>query len=85
MAEALYLVCVVMSITCALMLLRGYRQTRMKLLFWSCLCFVGLSLNNVLLFVDLIIVPSVDLSVWRASTTFVSIVLLLYGFVFETR
>jgi hypothetical protein len=86
MPEALYFLCVVMSITCALLLLRGYRVTGTRLLFWSGLCFVGLSLNNVLLFLDLIVTgPSIDLSIWRATTLLLSLLLLLYGCIFETR
>jgi hypothetical protein len=86
MPEVLYFLCVVMSIACALLLLRGYRITGTRLLFWSGLCFVGLSLNNVLLFLDLIVTgPSVDLSIWRATTLLLSLLLLLYGFIFETR
>jgi hypothetical protein len=85
MPELLYLLCLVMSIICALMLLRGYRQTRTRLLFWSSLCFIGLSVNNVLLFIDLIVVPDIDLAMWRTTTTLLSLLLLLYGFVFETR
>lgn len=86
MPELLYFLCVVMSIACALLLLRGYRSTGTPLLFWSGLCFVGLSINNLLLFVDLILLgPEIDLSVWRAATSLVSLLLLLYAFVFETR
>ena len=47
-----YGLCVVTSALCAVLLLRGYAQSRVPLLLWSVLCFIGLTLNNVLLFVD---------------------------------
>ncbi len=52
---------------------------------WSGLCFVALTANNVLLFVDLIVVPNVDLSLWRHIATLSGLVLLLYGMIWDTR
>ena len=78
MAEAVYILCGVTSVCCAILLLRGYRQSRTMLLFWSSLCFAGLAPNNVLLFVDLLIVPAIGSSLarnlvallsWRADPT----------------
>jgi hypothetical protein len=43
---------------------------------WSSLCFVGLAINNVLLFVDLVFLPNVDLSVVRSITALIALVLL---------
>lgn len=85
MAEAVYFLCALTSITCAVLLLRGYRASSHRLLLWSSLCFVGLAVNNVLLFVDLVIVPTVDLRVWRSLAALVSLVVLLAGLVRETR
>jgi hypothetical protein len=81
MAEAVYLLCALTSLACAVLLLRGYRSSRTRLLFWSCLCFVGLTVNNVFLFVDLVMVPDIDLRVVRAGTALVSLALLVYGLV----
>ena len=81
MAEAVYLLCALTSLLCAVLLLRGYRASRTPLLFWSCLCFVGLAVNNVLLFVDLVVVPEFDLRVLRASAALGSLALLVYGLV----
>jgi len=81
MAEAVYLLCALTSLVCAVLLLRGYRASRTPLLFWSCLCFVGLAVNNVLLFVDLVIVPDYNLRVLRAATALTSLALLIYGLV----
>jgi hypothetical protein len=85
MAEAVYLTCAVASIACAVLLQRGYRKERMRLLFWSSLCFAGLALNNVLLFVDLSVVSSVDLSMLRNTVALVALALLLIGLVWEQR
>lgn len=82
MAEAIYLLCGLTSLMCALLLLRGYRRSRTPLLFWSCLCFAGLFVNNAMLFVDLVLVPgALDLRLVRGGTALVSLCLLLYGLV----
>ena len=65
MAEIVYLSCMAASIVATGLLIRSYLATRSRILLWSSVCFVGLALNNALLFVDLRIAPEVDLSVWR--------------------
>ena len=57
MAEVVYILCALTSLACAVLLIRGYRRSRSRLLLWSCLGFVALAANNVLLFVDLVVVP----------------------------
>ena len=82
--SAIYLLCVVTSLMCLALLARGYARTGVKLLLWSALCFVGLALNNLLLFVDLVLLPTeVSLIFWRQATTFISLSVLLYGFIWE--
>ena len=83
--ETVYALCAVTSIVCAVLLLRGYRATRTRLLFWSSVCFVGLALNNVLLFVDLIVLPSIDLYVLRAAMALLGLSILVYGLVWDSR
>ena len=85
MAETVYLLCAAMSLLCAVLLLRGYRQSRARLLFWSAMCFVGLTANNLLLFVDLIVLPTADLSWFRTATALGSLVVLVGGLVWESR
>ena len=86
MAEAVYLLCAITSIVCAVMLLRGYRSQRTSLLFWSSLCFIGLALNNILTFLDLVIVPpAIDLSLGRSGIALASMVLLIYGLIWESK
>lgn len=84
MATLIYGLCALTSIACAALLLRGYASTRVRLLLWSGLCFTGLALNNIILFVDLRVVPEIDLSVWRTLPALVGVGLLLYGLIWET-
>jgi hypothetical protein len=85
MAETVYVLCAVTSIVCATMLWRGFLASRTRLLFWSSLCFVILAVNNTLLFVDLVVVPDVDLSILRKGTALCALAVLLYGLVWESR
>jgi hypothetical protein len=83
MAEAVYLLCALTSIVCAALLFRGNRSHRTRLLFWSSLCFMGLAVNNVLLFVDLVMVPDVDMRLWRSASALAAMMLLLIGLIME--
>ncbi len=81
MAEIVYVLCGLTSILCASLLYRRYRATRGLLLFWSTWCFLCLALTNILLFVDLILLPAIDLSVLRSVVTLAGLIMLLYGFI----
>ncbi len=85
MAETVYVLCALTSILCALLLVRSWRRSRARLLLWSSLCFVGLAANNVLLFVDRVVVPESDLSFPRALTAVLAVGLLLIGLIWERR
>ncbi len=85
MASVVYALCALTSVTCALLLFRAWLRQRARLLFWSGLCFVGLALNNVLLFVDLILVPAADLSLYRDLTAVSGIMVLLFGLIWHAR
>ena len=85
MALTVYLLCAVTSLVCALLLARGYRATRMPLLFWGAVCFFVLVATNSLLFVDFIIFPQIDLASWRSAVTLVAFGLFLYGLIFESQ
>jgi hypothetical protein len=84
-ATLVYVLCALTSSACAFLLLRGYGRSRVRLLLWSGLCFAGLALNNILLVIDMRVVPEMDLSVWRTLPALAGIGLLLYGFVWDTR
>ena len=84
MAEAIYLMCALLSMLCAGLLVRGYRRVRTQLLLWSSLCFCFLALNNLLLFLDLVIWPALDLSPVRGLSALVGVSLLVYGLVWDS-
>jgi hypothetical protein len=86
MAEAVYILCALTSVACAVLLLRGYSRSGMRLLLWSGLCFVALALSNVLLFVDLVLIgPETDLSLLRSSLALVGVATLLYGLIWDSQ
>ncbi|HSD74364.1 MAG TPA: DUF5985 family protein [Steroidobacteraceae bacterium] len=84
MAPAVYVLGALVSLLCAVLLLRGYSRSRTRLLFWSGLCFAGLTLSNALVFVDLIVAPHIDLYLWRLGSATLAMLLLLYGLVWES-
>ena len=85
MPEFVYLLCALTSSLCAALLLKNYRRTKLRLLFWSGACFVCLALGNVLLFVDLIVFPDVDLLLWRNLAVFIGVALLIYGLIWDAE
>jgi len=85
MAGLVYVLCAATSLACAVLLLRGYRQSGARLLLWSGWCFIGLALNNALLFVDLELLPERDLFAVRSIPALVGLMLLLYGLIWEER
>ena len=86
MAEAVYILCAITSILCAVLLLRGYRATRTRLLFWASLCFVFLAINNVILYFDLVILPpQIDLFWYRNIAALIGMLLLVFGLTWESR
>ena len=82
---AVYILCLLTSASCAVLLIRSYLRTRTVLLLWTALCFSLLALNNLLLVVDLVVFPtSVDLQLIRNLTALCAVSVLLYGFIRET-
>lgn len=80
-----YSLCVFTSVACTVLLLRSYARTGARLILWTALCFVGLSLNNIVLFIDVLVIPQIDLSPWRTLMAFAGVAVLLYGFIWETE
>jgi hypothetical protein len=73
------------SFACTALLFRAYVQKRARLLLWSSLCFTGLTLNNVVLFLDLIVFPEANLRLVRLVTALIGMLFLLYGFIWDTE
>ncbi len=85
MAEAVYILCAITSISCAVLLLRSYLRTRTRFLMWSSLGFTGLALNNLLLLIDLMVVTDVDLQPWRTVTALLAVSVLVVGLILEAK
>ncbi len=81
----LYALAVLTSLACMLLLFRAYAASGMRLLLWSALCFVGLTINNALLFMDLVIFPEIDLRPYRLLAALAGLLFLLYGFIWEAE
>lgn len=84
-APAVYVLCFLTSAVCAALLVRSYLRSRTRLLMWSAACFTLLALNNLLLVVDLLVLPAVDLSLLRSLSSLAAVATLLYGFIWETE
>ena len=83
MAAAVYILSALISLVCAALLLRSYMQARTGLLLWAAVCFLGLTLNNTLLFVDKVVVTDVDLSLWRTIPALAGTLALVFGLLWE--
>ena len=85
MTGVVYFLCAGTCLLCTVMLLRGYARSRVRLLFWAGLCFAGLMLDNLILYIDVVIVPDVDLSVWRKLPGLIATLLLVVGLIWESK
>ena len=85
MGSLVYILCTLMSLGCGILLWRGYRKTKLRLLFWSAICFLILALSNALLFFDLSVFPDSNLLTARSAVTLIALLVLMYGLVFESN
>ncbi|HET9942071.1 MAG TPA: DUF5985 family protein [Terriglobia bacterium] len=85
MAVVVYALCTMAAGLCAWLLLKAYSKTRYKLLLWAGLCFIGLTFNNALLVVDRMLIPQIDLFTYRLLLALSSMLLLLYGLIWEAE
>jgi hypothetical protein len=81
----IYLMCVATSLLCAYLLARAYRRGRTKLLIWSALCFAMLAVSNLVLAADVLLLPTIDLTLLSLATSLAAVAMLLYGFIWEAR
>jgi hypothetical protein len=82
---SVFILCLITSAVCAWLLFRQYRRTGSALLFWSALCFVALTLNNLFVVCDLIVFPNIEFLPYRHASSLIAIGVLLYGFIWETN
>lgn len=85
MGTIVYSLCAVAALGCTGLLLRGYRITRARLLLWSAVCFGCLTVNNLLIVVDLVVFPGIDLFIFRNLAALLGVCALLYGLIWEAR
>jgi hypothetical protein len=84
MTIALDVLTLLTTMLCAGLLLRAYQNVRKRLLLWSGLCFVGLAVANALRIADLRFFLALDLYTYRLLAVAISMVLLLWGLIWES-
>ena len=82
-ATIIYSLCALLSLGTALLLWRHHARTRSRLLYWCALCFSGLTVNNLLLVADKVLVPGADLALMRQVMALLSLCVILYGLTWE--
>jgi hypothetical protein len=83
-APAVYILGFLVTLACSVLLFRAYRGAGKRLLLWSALCFGGLAISNLLVFLDLVVLPTqVDLYPARLITAAIAMLILLYGLIWE--
>lgn len=81
----LYLLCAATAFTCSAMLWRSYRRNGVRLLFWSSICFLGLAAENLLLYLDRITPPAIDLSMYQNLAGMAAFLALIYALIWEAK
>jgi Family of unknown function (DUF5985) len=85
MALAIYSLCALTSAVCTYLLATAYRRSRYRLLLWSALCFAGLTLNNLMLWLDKLALSAIDLSIPRISMALLAMIVLLCGLTWDSE
>lgn len=80
-----YLLCLGASLLATGLLARAYGRSRIRLLLWTAICFGLLAVNNALLVTDRLILPAIDLKLWRQATSLAAVSVLLIGFIWEAE
>jgi hypothetical protein len=80
-----YVLCVFAATAAAILLFRAYKRTKVRLLFWSGLCFAFLALNNAILVADVAVYPDTSLLLWRKLPAVIGVVFLIHGLVWDAR
>jgi hypothetical protein len=80
-----YLLCLLTSAACAWLLGRSYHHNGTRLLLWSSICFALLAANNLVLVMDLVVWPDMDLKLPRLLLSLAAVGSLIWGFVWEVE
>ena len=78
-----YLLCFATSAACALLLARSYFASRTRLLLWSAICFLFLAGNNLVVVVDMLMIPDISFRLLRLLLALAAVSVLLFGFVWD--
>ncbi|HEX2804019.1 MAG TPA: DUF5985 family protein [Sphingomicrobium sp.] len=78
-----YTLCFLTSSACAWLLARSFARSGARLLLWSCLCFVLLAANNLILIIDMLVLPDLNLRLARLLFALAAVSVLLFGFVWD--
>ncbi len=82
MAEAVYILCALTGLACAVLLGRAYVRNPSRFLLFSSVCFAALTINSMLLVIDRIILPEqVDLRAWRIGVASLGLGVMLWSFI----
>jgi hypothetical protein len=81
----IYGLCLAASAGCAGLLARAYLRTQTRLLLWTAISFGFFALNNLVLVIDMLVLPDWDLWIWRQFAAGVGLIVLLFGFVWEMQ
>lgn len=81
---SIYLLCALVALTCAVLLYRSWKRGRVRLLFWSWLCFAVLAVANLAAIADYMTGPAIDLYPHRCALHLLAYVLVAYGLAWET-
>jgi len=80
---SVYLLCFLTSGACALLLARTYWRSGTRLLLWSALCFLFLAGNNLVVVLDLLVLPDWDFRLARHLLSLAALGVLLFGFIWD--
>lgn len=74
-----YALCALTSLLCFGLLLRQHRRSPSRLALRSSIAFLCFAVANLILFIDLIVLPQVDLKLWRNIATLIGALILLFA------
>jgi hypothetical protein len=77
--------CFLTSAACAWLLGRSYSRNGARLLLWSGVCFALLAANNLVLVLDLVVWPDLDLRLARLLLALAAVASLIWGFVWDVE
>ena len=83
MAAIIYGLCAFTAFLCTWLLFQAWGRSRYRLLLWGGLCFAGLTMNNLLLITDKLLLQDVHLSHWRLAAALAAMMILLYGLIWD--